>query len=86
MKSLQTREGFSKTFSRKEAIKRVLMTPKQIKQKEREDKIRHEWYSKIESSDPEVLKKLFQKEWPLFEVCVDNKKDVKRLKKMFEIK
>jgi len=86
---MNSTSNFSERYKdhvRRKTIERVLMTPKQKKEKELRDRKEFEWESSVRSSDPEVLRKLFQKEWPLFEVCVDNKKDVKKLKKMFEIK
>ncbi|MEI6397069.1 MAG: hypothetical protein WCO48_03300 [Candidatus Taylorbacteria bacterium] len=75
-----------KIRQRKNAIKRALMTPEARLRIERKAHKEYLWTQSLHSTDPEVIKKLFRKEWPQFEKCVDNKEDKQKLKKMFDIK
>ena len=71
---------------RKSAIKRALMSPEERLRIERKAHREYLWTQRLYSTDLEVMKELFQKEWKEIEKCFDNDADRLRLKEMFDIK
>lgn len=82
MKSTLGEENFCFQALRRNTVRRILATP----EVEKEDQDLRKWFSEIRSTDPKILKALFQREWSRFEACIDNDKDKQKLKKMFDIK
>ncbi len=69
-------------YVRKGAIEKALKAPEDVGERNRLIK----WYSRIHSSDPEVVAKLFRKEWKQFDRLIESSEDKAKLKKKFGIR